>query len=116
MHKFIPFTADYAILNPPPELFPHLYKCGNGLPVVWGAGGGMRGGSEGAGDFRRTGFQPRLRALLLLHRGKSSCFHKSHDSALTLLFQCYFANEVIEDQLGFPSCGKGCCYDFIKLL
>ena len=24
MHKFIPFTADYAILNPPPELFASL--------------------------------------------------------------------------------------------
>ena len=75
----------------------------------------MRGGSEGAGDFRRMGFQPRLSALLLLHCHQSSRLHQSHDSALTLLFQCYFANEVIEDQLGFPPCAKGGCYDFIKL-
>ena len=38
----------------------------------------MRGEVEGAGDFRRTGFQTRLRALLLVHRHQTSRLHKSH--------------------------------------
>ena len=43
----------------------------------------MRGGVEGAGDFRRMGFQPRLRALLLLHRRQPSRLHQSHENPFT---------------------------------
>ena len=35
-------------------------------------------GARGRGDFQLTGFQTRLRALLLVHRRKSSRLHKSH--------------------------------------
>ena len=36
------------------------------------------GGASGRGDFQLTGFQTRLRALLIVHRHQSSRLHKSH--------------------------------------
>ena len=43
--SILPPAADYTTLNPPPELFPRLYKCGNDGRLI------TRGGVTFAGGF-----------------------------------------------------------------